>query len=745
MDLFEGLNPAQRAAVTFYKGPLLVLAGPGSGKTRVITHRVAHLIHRGVAAERVLAVTFTNKAAEEMRRRTLELVPGQRPVISTFHRLAARFLRRLADRIGRSADFTILDASDRVRMLEQCLREMGESTQHFPAGTLDRRIGQLKSDLVGPPEARSRATRHEDEIVAEVYARYASRLLRANALDFDDLLLSLAELMKSDAPARTWLAEQFDFVLVDEYQDTNLAQYAIARGLALAHGNLCVTGDPDQAIYGWRGANIDNIIHFERDYPGALIVRLEENYRSTGHILAVADSLIRVNTQRHDKALTTGNPMGKQVVVCSYRDEHAEARGIADTIRERVDSGARTYQDIAIFLRTTSLARPIEATLRERRIPFQLIGGTPFFERKEIRDVLAYGRAVLNPRDDLAIERIVNVPPRGIGATTLGRLRDRANREGISLRAALDRLDECPAIRGRQRTALGEFRQVLDGLRDLAEMDADLAIAHILEASGYAALLEETSEENVLTRRRLDDLLDSARGFRQEQGLEGRFPAFLESLSLSSDTDAWDASSNRVSVMTFHSAKGLEFPVVFLAAFEKGILPHERHPHERDEEEERRLAFVGMTRAREELLISYAGIRHYQGIRGIRSPSHFLLGLPKQSVERLDLVPTQVSTDEGAAIDDVSQENPYEEPVIRVLRGAHAPSPSDGYQVGMRIRHSRYGTGTIVDLDGVGADRHATIRFASGAKRFVLAHAPIEPLDVTDDFDEFADPSAQAD
>lgn len=724
--LLQGLNEAQVQAVRFGEGPLLVLAGPGSGKTRVITHRVASLIEdRGVSPKEILAVTFTNKAAAEMRERIGRLVVGPPPIATTFHSFAARTLRRHAARIERTARFTILDQRDRLRLIGSLLTESGEDLDHFPPSSIEHRISQLKSDLVDLEEFESRRLDSFDEVVAKVFATYEERLKAQNSLDFDDLLARLARLLRDDEEARTRLGGMFRYVLVDEYQDTNLAQYAIARGLSSGSGNLCVTGDPDQSIYGWRGANLENILQFEHDFPGATVVRLERNYRSTGNILSAADGLIRHNFRRKAKDLVTDNPRGAPVRVYCFSDERSEAMGIADLIRQSVDEGRRRYRDFAVFLRMVSLSRPFEEIFRARHIPFQVIGGTAFYERKEIRDALAFARLALNPADDAAFERIVNVPPRGIGDVSVRKLSENARARGVSRLAALEDLDSICGIRGKPRAALETFGQAMKDAARAVELPPDEAIETILDLVGYRRACGD-DEEGHARLAALQELVASAHAFR-EANPDAALADFLESVSLASDADQIDGASDKVKVMTLHSAKGLEFPVVFLAAFEHDVLPHERAVQAGHEEEERRLAFVGITRAREELSISYAATRFFQGRQLSRAPSRFLEELPATALDRRDVGASRAAALAADPFGE-SQEPPDFEPVIQIRDRGSAPSPADLFRIGMVVRHHEYGPGTILQIDGVGPGRKATIHFATaGTRRFVLSKAALQP------------------
>lgn len=726
-DQLASLNEPQRDAVTHVEGPLLVLAGPGSGKTRVITHRIAYMTEtQGISPDEILAVTFTNKAAEEMRRRLAQLTPSRKPWISTFHSLGARLLRQYAGRVGRSPRFSILDQSDRERLLARLMKESGIDLTHIPADAIQRRISGMKNDLVSADQFQTVAVDHFDKVLGSIYQAYEERLRSQNAFDFDDLLVGLATLVRADPEIRAELDRRFRYVLVDEYQDTNLAQYVIARGISVDHPNLCVTGDPDQSIYGWRGANLENILNFELDFPDARIIRLEENYRSTSNILGVADELIHHNRRRKEKRLVTANPPGDPVVVQCFQDDLSEASSIANRICVAVASGSRRFRDFAIFTRMVGLARTIEGALRERRVPYQVVGGTSFFERREIRDVLAYARLVLNPRDDTAFHRVVNVPARGIGETTVARLVKHAKEQGISLIEAAQQADKVAGLRANAKKALRAFGSLMDQLAPIAALTPDDALETILSRTEYIRLLEEGDEEDQQSRLgNVQEMLAEARRFTENHP-DAELTQFLETISLSSDADQRDDEANLVTIMTLHAAKGLEFPVVFLIAFEHDTLPHERSVEEGHEEEERRLAFVGITRAKEELHISYTRRRLYHGSKQWRSPSRFLGELPEEFLDRQD----QIALPRGPVpLDDESQEVQYIEPTVQIYSRARGTSVADRFAHGMLVDHPRYGRGQIILIEGEGKGRKATVRFPDlGERHFVLEQALLEPV-----------------
>lgn len=758
--LLEGLNPAQREAVEHADGPLLILAGPGSGKTRVVTHRVANLLGRGVPAWQVLALTFTNKAAAEMRARVERLAPGERVWVSTFHRFGARLLRRYADRVGLDPNFTIYDAGDARQTLKRVIESMRVAASGYTPERIAAAISDAKNRLIGPDEYRPRSGSTLGAIVREVYPAYQARLLASAAVDFDDLLLHVARLLHDDADLRAELDERFRYVMVDEYQDTNRAQYVLLRALSVDHPNLAATGDPDQSIYGWRGADVGNILEFERDYPDVKVVRLEQNYRSTPAILAVADGLIAHNRRRRPKRLFTENPAGPPVRVVTYADGEDEARGVAETIRAAVRSGRRRWSDFAVFYRVNALSRTVEKEFRRREVPFQMVRGQEFFQRREIKDVLAYCQLLNNPKDDLAFERTVNVPPRGIGAKTLERLAGHATRHRVAMLEAARGAASVEGIAKRTAATVAKFVALIDALEAYADGPAEEAVGAVLERSGYRAhLAQGDSEEDLNRLANIEELLTDARQFdeaaeRDETG-ESNLEAYLERTWLLNETDGWDDDHDKVTLMTLHAAKGLEFPVVFILALEDGILPHERSATDPEQlEEERRLAFVGITRAEQELCLSHALRRDFRGQRRIAIPSSFLMELPTAEVEAvreaetddLGLAPDLPGGDWGAAPEEEvyrfepapTSAGPRAAERVPALRTAAAllaeGAPSgprvspDAFKVGMAVEHPELGRGTVLTLSGSGKGRRAAIVFPGhGERRFVLAFSPLRP------------------
>lgn len=784
--LLDDLTEPQREAVLHRDGPLLVLAGPGSGKTRVITHRIAHLISNGVWPSQILALTFTNKAADEMQRRVAELAPGKRVWLSTFHRFGAKLLREHAALVGLAPNFTIYDTGDVRQTIKRVIEAHNIKTLHFTPDRLAEAISGAKNKLITADRYEPVPGSTLSHVVAEVYPRYQERMLASSAVDFDDLLLHVAQLLHDNSELRAELDARFRYVLVDEYQDTNRAQYVILRALSHNYPNLAVTGDPDQSIYGWRGADLNNILEFEHDYPQVKIVRLERNYRSTKRILRIADELISHNIRRKQKRLWTENDEGAPVRLTLYGDQNHEATAIAERIQNAIASGRRQPSDFAIFYRVNALSRGMEQALRRARVPFQMIRGQEFYARKEIKDVLAYCQLVNNPRDDVAFERTVNTPPRGIGKKTIDRVNEYAYRHGLPL---LEAARDAGQIEGLPKTTAAKvlaFVEIIDRISAVAHGDVEEVIGTVLEASGYRASLAESDDEQDQNRlANIEELLTDARSFDEQQRSEaaetdgatgGGLEAYLERAWLVNETDDWEAGTEKVTLMTLHAAKGLEFPVVFIVAVEDGVLPHERVGRHPDElEEERRLAFVGLTRAKEELQLSYAVTRDFRGVRRRTIPSSFLMEMPREELELVDeatafiahreLEKHEDSWDEDESMEDwiasgeqedsaggewqiesvaVEASVVREKPAIGVtaasittaaaLAGDERPAAAqprvspDVFQQGMTVMHPEYGPGKIIALSGSGKNRRATIQFATvGEKKIILAHSPLRP------------------
>lgn len=781
------LNPAQFEAVHHRDGPLLVLAGPGSGKTRVITRRIAHLIESGVWASRILAITFTNKAASEMQTRVERLLPGNRVWVSTFHRLCARLLRRFAPTVGLQPNFSILDTSDQAAVMRDVLADLNVDAKHYTPGKLLHRIGQAKQRLQTPEMFARNVTEGRggflDTVVSQVYSAYEQTLLKSNSVDFDDLLLHVCRLLSDNEEIRAELDERFRYVLVDEYQDTNLAQYQIVRALSHDFPNLCATGDPDQSIYGWRGAEIGNILRFEQDFPDARVVRLEQNYRSTPEILRAADSLIANNVRRKAKTLFTDNPSGSPVELLAFDDQLHEADGLALHIRQLVEEEGRAWSDFAIFYRINALSRTLELALSRHRIPYQVAAGVAFYERAEVKDVVAYLRLVHNPADRAAFQRIVNVPVRGIGKQTVGKIVAWADRQGISPLEAARRAADFPGLSRRAVVALQRFAALIDEFSAGAYGGVAGLIEAVLNRTGYGAEWKDSRNETELQRAaNVEELKSAAAQFDAEHPDDASLEGFLETASLVSDVDEIDENAGQVTLMTLHAAKGLEFPVVFILAVEDGLLPHERSLRENDPrevEEERRLMFVGVTRAKERLYLTRTFLREFRGKRNLSVPSRFLGELPLVQTtagagfnfggapasgsfpatahagegEGTEPIDAAMMTAKPAAMppnaSDVVRQAPHFSSASRTARErAHGKpllttgadllngtaTPIDlplPFTVGMSVRHPRLGIGSVIEAQGQGKWRTVTVLFSSGETQSFVAHkCPLQPVGI---------------
>ena len=714
--LLADLNPPQRDAVTHGAGPLLVLAGAGSGKTRVIAHRIAHLLGvRGVDSRHLLAVTFTNKAAGEMKRRVETLltpigVPA--PQVATFHSACVRILRQHVQHLGLKPHFTIYDEDDRLSLVKECIRERGVDERNLTASAIVHRISSAKNKMVSVDEMAKSARGPSEAEAALIYKRYEERLRATGAVDFDDLLLLVVRLFQEAPSVLDWYRGLWQHVLVDEYQDTNRVQYRMIRLLTSSHRNICVVGDPDQSIYKFRGADLGNILDFEDDYPGTRVIRLEENYRSTQRILALAAAVIANNTLRKDKTLWTQNAEGDPVRVYRAWDEHEESGWVAQAIVAARGEGA-AFSDIAVFYRTNAQSRVLEDALRRAGIPYVIVGGVRFYERKEVKDVLAYLRLIVNPDDDVAFRRAIGAPARGIGKTSLTRLDDVAVREH---RPLLDLAAAPPVdVSGKQRRGLEEFAALVARLStERAGAALPAFIDLVLDASGYRASLEQDRSPEAQARlENLEELIAAAEDHERTQP-DPSLESFLDGVALVADLDELPEDARGVTLMTLHSAKGLEFPRVFLTGLEEGVFPHMRSLEDPAEvEEERRLCYVGLTRAKEKLALSWALHRRIHGY-GVGEPSRFLAEMPED----------QLSFVNGRRAAPAFQEAPAPYP---------SPSAVDDdlpLKVGAHVRHNRFGEGLVVGVEREGEDVMVTVRFASvGRKRLSMQYAHLEEID----------------
>lgn len=776
--ILEPLTAAQREAVTHIEGPLLVLAGPGSGKTRVVTHRIAYLLHQGVYPSQIVALTFTNKAADEMARRVAALVPGRRVWISTFHSFCARLLREFAPLVGLEPNFSIYDADASLETVKQAIAASQLQGKYVTADRIAHRISWAKARLLTPEQLTQQATDPFSQVAAQVYPVYQQLLLTANAVDFDDLLVHVARLLHDNPELRAALDARYRFVLVDEYQDTNLAQYAILRGLSVDYPNVAVTGDPDQSIYSWRGADITNILRFEDDYPNAKVVRLEQNFRSTQRIVEVAGHLIQYNRRRKHKDLYTENPPGAPVRLARYTSSSDEANDIAQQIADMIGSGYRPG-DFAIFYRTNALSRSFEQALRRAGVPYQVVRGLEFYQRREIKDLLAYLYLLNNPRDDAAFRRVVNVPPRGIGRQTLQKLADFALQHHLPLLEAAQHELFLRCVSKRIAERLWDFTAQYQAWRPLAARPVADILNQVIADIDYLDYVDTLGDDADVDRQaNVAELVADATEFDASHPDGPWLESFLERVALVSDTDNWDTQASKVSLMTLHAAKGLEFPVVFIVGVEDGFLPHDRSRSDPDAvEEERRLLFVGITRARQRLQLSFADVRTGYHISGAvrRVPSSFLQELPLHALEQSGVgrmasyqypatqetweteegavgeepswqIDSPVETDHAMPID--SSELPARSvPAMPVLQTASAllrkqqpdsqptsdaPATTtanpQALDVGDVVMHPDYGLGKVVRATGRGKRRVVAVQFLNQPQQcvsFCLAFCPL--------------------
>ena len=750
MDYLNELNPPQREAVMHGDGPLLILAGAGSGKTRVITYRIAHLIReRSVAPGNILAVTFTNKAANEMRERVERLlrIPLAGLWISTFHASCVRVLRQHVDRMGYKRQFVIYDETDRQSLIKTCMQDLRIDDQQYQPRAVIARISSLKNNLTGPEQyERVSAGFGFDEAVSRTYGLYDQRLREAGGLDFDDLLMLTVRLFEQHPDVLAYYQQLFQHILIDEYQDTNRAQYRLVRLLTGQHQNLCVVGDDDQSIYKFRGADITNILNFEKDYPETVIIKLEQNYRSTENILGAAGAVVARNLGRKGKTLWTDRQGGEKVLCYTAVDEKDEARFICRTIDALVDDG-RPHAGIAVLYRTNAQSRAIEDALRQRGIPYRIFGGLRFYDRKEIKDIIAYLRVLHNPADAVSLRRIINVPTRGIGDTTVERLERAAQEGGITLYAAA--MD--PAAAGVATAAarkLGEFAGFMERLRsNMAGLSITDLVRRVMQDSGYTRSLEEEKTiESRMRNENLNELLTATEDFT-EQNRDAALAAFLDQVALITDMEQQTAGegrgkagANSVTLMTLHNAKGLEFPVVFMAGMEEGLFPHSRSIESDEElEEERRLCYVGMTRAKERLVLTHATERRLYGYPQANLISRFVEEIPGELLDREGSVSytsnfgkRYVDWEDAIAPEPVPL--PSRVPEHRTPRGAagdgkQRSAEKHPYYNGAVVKHTKFGIGTVQRSEGSGEDLKISVSFPGhGVKMLAVKYANLEVI-----------------
>ncbi len=771
-ELLHGLNDAQQSAVQNTEGPLLIIAGPGSGKTRVITHRIAYMIAQGIPSWQIVALTFTNKAADEMRNRLNKLSPGNLTWAGTFHRFCSRLLRQYAPLVGLQENYTIYDMGDSKKVLKHAIENAEIDVKHFSADKIGNEISNQKNNGVSVEHFIPRPGNVMDKIVSKVYPEYQKLLQMANGVDFDDLLLHCVDLLRDSPELREGLDMKYSYMMVDEYQDTNRAQYQLIRLLNHSVQNLAVTGDPDQSIYGWRGANISNILDFEKDYPAVAVVRLEENYRSTKSILRVADQLISNNIRRKQKSLTTSNDEGKAVRLVAYPSPQDEAADISDSIALEIQKGNRQAKDFAILYRTNWLSRAFEHTLRQCGVPYQVLNGHEFYQRREIKDVIAYLHLLNNPDDSVAFERVVNIPSRKIGKVTLTRLQRYARENSISMMEAARNCQQISTIKKAVGKRILDFVALMDGLSKEVDSEVQPVIRSVLAATNYREWLTDDGSEEAYERAgNVDELVVAAQEFDSEHPEDGGLSRYLEQAALVSDTDVWESDANFVTMMTMHAAKGLEFPCVYVVGLEDGLLPHERSVGNDDEvEEERRLLFVGITRAEEELQFSRCLNRFRRGSYWPAIPSRFLMELPRDEMEvfgpqhqqsdmTADDLQRAIDAMDIAQVPDLSElpeidihasdaaisvggdlfgDKP-EKPAAKKPSMANLMTASElaqqhqsnstadrmepeSCEIGIEVEHVEYGIGKVIAMTGTGRKLTATINFPKvGNKRICLA------------------------
>lgn len=755
----KNLNPSQKEAVETLEGPLLILAGAGSGKTRVLTHRMANIIGQGVAApDEILCVTFTNKAAKEMEHRIYKILADMgarihsQLWINTFHSFCVRILRQHLTLLDYKPFFGIYDSSDQLSQIKKVMTALDINDKMYPAKNFQSRISQAKMLGLSPEEFGKNAKRLMDAKTVEVYKAYEKEMKKANSLDFDDLLLKTYELFRMYPDVLKMYQEKFRFIMVDEYQDTNHIQYLLVKMLAQGHRNLCVVGDEDQSIYSWRGADIKNILDFEKDFREAKTVKLEENYRSTGNIVNAATAVIKNNSQRKDKTLFTSNSAGDLIQVREEKNEYDEARFVAKTIQSMINEAEGTYNDYAIFYRTNAQSRVLEEQLRTLSIPYRLVGGVRFYERMEIKDMLSYMKLAINPADDVAFKRIINVPARGIGKTTVEKIEEYAVTSGLSMTVAAQKACEERLFNAGTTGKIRRFLELMEELQGQA-MNFKLVEFYpiVLDRTEYlTALKKDESPESLARIENLEELDNAIVQFAKERGEEATLVTFLEEMALVSDVDSLNQEQNSVTMMTLHISKGLEYPYVFVVGLEENLFPSARSVDEDGEgevEEERRLAYVGMTRARQKLWLTYAKMRRVWGQEQFNPPSRFIKEIPTEFVAFKTAAEgtrfaskygaSSYDSDEswgrprwGATSNDRNKARSFEDEDQSFPDYDGDGSSSGGaFTKGMRVRHPTFGAGTIYATEGAGENFKVSVMFTDNTvKKFVVKYARLEKI-----------------
>ena len=741
IEFLSSLNKEQQEAVKHTEGPLLIMAGAGSGKTRVLTHRIAYLIEeKSVAPRNILAITFTNKAAREMKDRVQKLVgPASEAMwVSTFHSMCVRILRRDIDRIGYNSNFTIIDSSDQQTVMKQILKNLNVNPKQYDPRAMIGQISNAKNELITPEESLEKAGNVYERQVAEIYDAYQKMLRKNQALDFDDLIMQTIHLFKRVPEVLHYYQRRFQYIHVDEYQDTNHAQYYLVKQLASRYQNLCVVGDSDQSIYRWRGANIANILSFEKDYPNAQTIFLEQNYRSTKSILDAANHVINNNTGRKPKNLWTDNEDGNKITYFKGSTEREEALFITEKIQELLENDSYTSNDIAILYRTNAQSRAIEDTLMKANMTYQIVGGVRFYDRKEIKDIIAYLRLITNPDDDISFERIVNVPKRGIGATSLERLRSYAMAHDLSFFQAIKEIEQT-GVPKRAAQALVGFQQQMETLIKQQDfLTATDMVEMVLEQTNYEEMLK--NEKSIEAQSRLENIaefLTVTKDFEKSSEDDKTLVSFLTDLALIADIDSMDDAAvdnnEKITLMTLHSAKGLEFPVVFLIGMEENIFPHSRSLMDDEEmEEERRLAYVGITRAEKELFLTHANMRTLYGRTNFNPISRFINEIPEELIEGIETAKAAMF---GSSYDDsrpsmgIQKTNqPKKQPPRRKAEKITTTgAQNEEWRAGDKAHHQKWGVGTVVKVQGNGDATELDVAFPAptGIKRLLAKFAPI--------------------
>ncbi len=739
MDLLSMLNDKQQQAVTCVNGPLLILAGAGSGKTRTIIHRIAYIIENGYAKPwEILALTFTNKAAGEMRERIDSMgIPFTSDIwMGTFHSICARILRIEGDNLGFTSNFSIYDDDDTKKLLKTILKELDISDKEFPVESVKAQISLLKNDLQTSDDYLDEHGDFDEGYtearIAQIYSEYQKRLLSANAMDFDDLLLNTNILFAKCPEVLNKYKNRFKYILVDEYQDTNISQYAIISKLAEGHRNICVCGDDDQSIYGWRGASIRNILEFEDDFEDAKIIRLEQNYRCTKNILNAANGVIEHNKKRMGKTLFTDNEEGDIIKYLHANSDLEEASIIAREIFCLNEYHDIPYSDIAILYRTNAQSRVLEEGLMRRNIPYQIVAGTKFYDRMEIKDILAYLKLLVNPKDDIAFIRVINTPKRGIGPASIEKIRDYAFMKGISMYEVIKDIETCPLFKGSVKEKLILFKDTMAELERISKENSLMdTVINTIHLSGYEQMLKEGKVENAQNRlENLDELVNAAGDFENNEE-DGSLEAFLENAALVAGVDSYDENSSKVLLMTLHNAKGLEFNIVFMPGMEENLFPTYRAVNEESEmEEERRLCYVGITRARKKLYMSSAETRRVYGRNEYRNPSRFLLEVPDELIEGIGVIKESNKEKEIEHTRVKKMYDPYAN-TIRQTQNLFKQNNTFDEKInpGDKINHNAWGEGTVVSIEGSGEDMKITAAFPEiGIKKFMASVAKFKKI-----------------